>query len=48
LVDGWLEARALQRRGQVGYAEARLMRAQDVVDVVVAQVALPKRCERLR
>jgi aminoglycoside N3'-acetyltransferase len=38
LVDGWLEARALQRRGQVGYAEARLMRAQDVVDVVVAQL----------
>jgi aminoglycoside 3-N-acetyltransferase len=38
LVEGWLEARGLQRRGQVGYAEARLIRSQDIVEVVLAQV----------
>lgn len=40
LVEGWLDADAkqLQRRGWVGYAEARLIRSQDVVNVVVAQL----------
>ena len=34
-VDGWLEAQGLQRRGKVGYAEARLAHSRDIVDVVV-------------
>jgi aminoglycoside N3'-acetyltransferase len=38
LVDGWLEARGLQRRGPVGHAEARLARSQDIVAVVSAQL----------
>lgn len=38
LVEGWLEAKRLQRRGQVGYAEARLVRSQDLVEIVSAQV----------
>lgn len=38
LVDGWLESRQLQRRGRVGHAEARLVRARDVVTVVVEQL----------
>ncbi|MFC1466634.1 MAG: AAC(3) family N-acetyltransferase [Candidatus Brachytrichaceae bacterium NZ_4S206] len=38
LVDGWLDARGLQRRGVVGHAEARLARSRDIVDVVAAQV----------
>lgn len=37
-VDAWLDARALQRRGPVGYAEARLARAQDIVRVVIEQI----------
>lgn len=35
LVDGWLEELGLQVRGQVGHAQARLVRSQDVVRVVV-------------
>ncbi|MCB0191268.1 MAG: AAC(3) family N-acetyltransferase [Anaerolineae bacterium] len=38
LVDGWLEADNLQRRRSVGYAEARLMQARDVVKVVMAHI----------
>src|SRR5688572_29561081 len=38
LVEGWLEARGLQRRGQVGYTEARLIRSRDIVEVVSVQV----------
>ena len=38
LVDGWLEAQHLQRRGTVGHAEARLARARDIVAVVVEQL----------
>ncbi len=38
LVDGWLEAQHLQRRGTVGHAEARLARARDIVMVVVEQL----------
>lgn len=38
LVDAWLDARGLQRRGAVGHAEARLARSRDIVDVVSAQV----------
>lgn len=40
LVDGWLEARALQSRGKVGYAEARLIGSGDIVNVVVEQLQL--------
>ena len=35
LLDGWLDDAGLQRRGTVAHAEARLMRAQDVVGVAV-------------
>jgi aminoglycoside N3'-acetyltransferase len=38
LVDGWLDERSLQRRGVVGHAEARLVQARAVVDVVVEQL----------
>ena len=38
LVDTWLEAEKLQRRGSVGYAEARLVRSRDIVDVVTSQL----------
>jgi aminoglycoside N3'-acetyltransferase len=38
LVDGWLDERGLQRHGRVGHAEARLMRARDVVLVVTEQL----------
>ncbi len=38
LVDGWLEAGGLQRRGSVGHAEARLMRSRDLVRIVMAQL----------
>lgn len=39
LVDGWLKEKGLQREGPVGNASARLMRARDVVDVVLPQLA---------
>lgn len=35
LVDGWLDELGLQARAQVGHAQARLVRSQDVVRVVV-------------
>lgn len=35
LVEDWLDERGLQRRGSVGYGDARLARARDVVRVVV-------------
>ena len=38
LVDGWLDERGLQRRGEVGNAEARLIRSQDIVEVVTARL----------
>lgn len=38
LVDEWLEARKLQRRGKVGHAEARLARSRDIVKVVIGQL----------
>lgn len=34
-VDQWLDARGLQRKGIVGHANARLLRSQDVVEVVL-------------
>jgi aminoglycoside 3-N-acetyltransferase len=40
LVDGWLEAEHLQRRGQVGHAEARLIRSRDTIRVVLDQLRL--------
>jgi len=33
LVESWLDARGLQRRGKVGHAEARLARSRDIVEV---------------
>ncbi|MFA9477507.1 AAC(3) family N-acetyltransferase [Phycisphaerales bacterium AB-hyl4] len=33
-VDRWLDERSLQRRGVVGHGEVRLVRSQDIVDVV--------------
>jgi aminoglycoside 3-N-acetyltransferase len=38
LMDGWLDAAALQRRGAVGHAEARLARSRDLVRVAVARL----------
>ena len=38
LMDGWLDAAGLQRRGTVGHGEARLSRARDVVRVAVAHL----------
>ena len=38
LVDGWLDARSLQRRGGVGHAKARLVPTRAVVDVVVERL----------
>ncbi len=38
LMDGWLDTRGLQARGLVGHAQARLMRARDVVAVAIAQL----------
>jgi aminoglycoside N3'-acetyltransferase len=39
LVGEWLHRRGLERRGRVGNAEARLMRARTVVTTVVAELA---------
>jgi len=39
LADEWLRERGLQQEGQVGYAEARLFRARDVVRVAVEQLS---------
>ncbi|MGZ8378855.1 MAG: AAC(3)-IV family aminoglycoside N-acetyltransferase [Gemmatirosa sp.] len=39
LAEEWLRARGLQREGRVGQADARLVRARDVVAVAVAEVA---------
>jgi aminoglycoside 3-N-acetyltransferase len=38
LLDAWLESRGQLRRGIVGAATARLMRARDVVDAALAQL----------
>lgn len=38
LANDWLQARGVQREGQVGSAQARLVRSRDVVDVVTAQL----------
>ncbi|HSG42041.1 MAG TPA: AAC(3) family N-acetyltransferase [Anaerolineales bacterium] len=38
LVDNWLDERQLQKRGVIGNAEARLIRSQDIVDVVVERL----------
>ena len=38
LVDDWLEAMGLQRRGAVGHGVARLARARDVVRVVMSRL----------
>ena len=37
-VDAWLEAKGLQKKGTIGNAEARLMRAQDVAAVVLERL----------
>ncbi|HEU5088118.1 MAG TPA: AAC(3) family N-acetyltransferase, partial [Roseiflexaceae bacterium] len=38
MVEGWLEAEQLQRRGTVGHAEARLVRSRDIVRVALEQL----------
>ena len=38
LMDGWLDAAGLQRRGTVGHGEARLARSRDLVRVAVAHL----------
>ena len=38
LLDGWLDRSRLQRRGSVGYGEARLARSRDIVRVAVAHL----------
>jgi aminoglycoside 3-N-acetyltransferase len=38
LVDGWLDERGLQKRGEVGHADTRLIRSQDIVDVVTKRL----------
>lgn len=38
LADGWLDEKNLQRRGQVGHAEARLIRSRDLVAVVIERL----------
>ena len=38
LMDGWLDQAGLQRRGTVGYGEARLARSRDIVRVAVAHL----------
>jgi aminoglycoside N3'-acetyltransferase len=35
LADDWLRSRNLQSEGRVGYAHARLARAQDIVRIAV-------------
>ncbi len=44
LLDGWLEARGLQRRGRVGNAETRLVRSRDVVEVAIEHL---RECETI-
>lgn len=38
LMDDWLDAKGRQRRGIVGYADARLARSRDIVDIAVARL----------
>jgi aminoglycoside 3-N-acetyltransferase len=38
LLDRWLEAEGLQRRGRVGHAEARLARSRDIVRLALAHL----------
>ena len=38
LLDGWLDAAGLQRRGPVGQAQARLVRSRAVVETVVPRL----------
>jgi aminoglycoside 3-N-acetyltransferase len=38
LVDAWLDAHRLQRRGTVGHGEARLMRSRDLVETAVLRL----------
>lgn len=39
LADEWLRVRGLQREGRVGYGQARLARARDIVEVALEQLA---------
>jgi len=40
LVDDWLDTASLQRRGPVGYAEARLIRSRALVEIVAERLRL--------
>ncbi|HLM48163.1 MAG TPA: AAC(3) family N-acetyltransferase, partial [Myxococcaceae bacterium] len=39
LADGWLRERGLQSEGRVGHAQARLVRARDIVRVALEHLA---------
>jgi aminoglycoside 3-N-acetyltransferase len=39
-MDGWLDARGLQRKGQVGHADARLMRSSAIVETALEHLKL--------
>jgi aminoglycoside 3-N-acetyltransferase len=39
LADGWLRERGLQSEGRVGHADARLIRARDIVSVALEHLA---------
>jgi aminoglycoside N3'-acetyltransferase len=39
LLDQWLESQSAQRRGIVGYAEARLARSRQIVNTAVQHLA---------
>jgi aminoglycoside 3-N-acetyltransferase len=38
LMDRWLEAEGLERRGIAGHAEARLIRSRDIVEVTLGRL----------
>ncbi len=38
LVDGWLDERGLQKRGEVGHADARFLHSRDVVEVATERL----------
>lgn len=43
-MDDWLDARGLQRKGQVGCAEARLIRSKAIVEMAMEQLKLDETC----
>jgi aminoglycoside 3-N-acetyltransferase len=43
-MDGWLDEHGLQRKGQVGHAQARLIRSRAVVEVALQHLKLDETC----